>query len=170
MSSVQAPSAAGPRGIGGWLILPILGFIGTALWTLWNLLQGLAEASGLVAILTATSGPLVELRIPMILSVIAGVLVIASACYCLFLVYRKDAAITKFATAHYLLLLIAGFADLWLDQVIQGVAATPADPSAIKEAVRGIVIACIWIPYFRFSKRVRNTFTNTGAPAPVAAE
>ena len=66
--------------------------------------------------------------------------------------------------------MIAGFADLWLDQVIQGVAATPADPSAIKEAVRGIVIACIWIPYFRFSKRVRNTFTNTGAPAPVAAE
>jgi hypothetical protein len=58
------PALTGPSGIGGWLILPIIGFIGPIVLTLVNLSQALKEIDGLVAIFEATSGPLAALKIP----------------------------------------------------------------------------------------------------------
>src|SRR5579871_6912975 len=103
----------GPSGIGGWLILPIIGFIGTILLTILNLSQGLSELDGLVAIFKATSGPLVALKAPTALSLVGGCLVILSAGYCLYLIFAKKRAIINFAAAHYLILAGAGLADAW---------------------------------------------------------
>src|SRR5205085_12690429 len=94
--------------------------------------------------------------------------VIASAAYCLWLVIKKDSTIIAFATAHYLILMIAGFADLWADAALrQVIHELPVDPSVAKNAARGVLLACIWIPYFRFSKRVRNTFASPSARVPI---
>ena len=150
---------AGPRGLGGWLILPLLGFIGTILLTGWSIVQAPQSLAGLVVIFTATSGQLAELKLPTAASLAGGILVIASAAYCLYLMFAKKRAMVRFATAHYLILAAAGLVDLWAGFVMERVLAETHDPSATKEAVRGVLLACIWIPYFHLSQRVRNTFT-----------
>jgi len=73
---VDNQGSPGPCGIGGWLVLPIIGFVGTILLTGWNQLQGLSEIDGLVAIFEAQSGPLVALKVPTALSLFAACLVI----------------------------------------------------------------------------------------------
>jgi glucan phosphoethanolaminetransferase (alkaline phosphatase superfamily) len=161
MSTAAADQkTVGPSGLGGWLILPILGFIVTMLLTLWNLFQVVADTEAITAIFATNLGPAAALRFPIGVSFVGGCLVIASAIYCLILLFKKDHSIKKFATAHYLILMLAGFAEVWADSTIREIApSVPADPSVIKDAVRGVFIACIWIPYFHMSKRVRNTFT-----------
>ncbi len=37
-------------------------------------------------------------------------------------------------------------------------------PEALRGAVWAVVAAAIWIPYFRRSRRVRNTFGRSAAP------
>jgi hypothetical protein len=172
MSSADDNRGPGPVGIGGWLILPILGFIGTILLTCFNLLQGLAELQGLRNIFLAeSSSPLASLRLPMIASLVLGFLVIASAAYCLVLVFSKKAAVVKFATIHYLLLMAAGFADVWMEYQIHEVAPTTAvDPTTMTNALRGVVAVCIWIPYFHVSKRVWNTFIRPNAQQAAYAD
>jgi hypothetical protein len=151
-----------PSGINGWLILPVIGFIGTILITGSNLLQAANETNQLVAIFSATSGPLVAMKVPTALSLVAGALVIASGSYCLYLVVAKKRAIINFATAHYLILASAGLIDIWtLSAMEKAIPNTPFEPAVFRDAFRGIAIACIWIPYFRISKRVKNTFTNS---------
>ena len=155
-----APADAGPRGIGGWLILPILGFIGTILLTGWSLAQSGQAYAGLFAIFVGATDQLAQLRVPTAASLIGGILVVASAAGCLYLIFARKRAIIRFATAHYLILAVAGLVDLWAGFVMERVLAEPNDPSAIKEAIRGVVAAIIWIPYFHASRRVRNTFVN----------
>jgi hypothetical protein len=164
---VESQASPGPSGIGGWLVLPVLGFIGTILLTLWNLFQ--ADLDGLVAIFNATSGPLAALKAPTASSLFGGCLVILSASYCLYLIFAKNHTITSFATAHYLILASAGLVDVWAEFAVEkALPSVPPDPTIVREAARGIMIACIWIPYFHLSTRVKNTFVNVRASAPVA--
>jgi len=60
----------GPVGIGGWMIIPIIGFIGVALLTIINLLNTFSKdgIDALVVIFNATSGPVAALKMPMLLS------------------------------------------------------------------------------------------------------
>jgi Protein of unknown function (DUF2569) len=160
-------AASGPSGIGGWLILPIIGFVATILLTGHNLWTSLKTFDGLKAIFAATSGPLTGLKIPVTLSFVSGCLLIITAAWCLYFIFAKKRAIVRFATAHYLIWAVAGPIEIWgglaLEKAIPG---NPLDPSVVTGAVRGILTACIWIPYFRRSKRVRNTFSGSGANAP----
>ena len=152
----------GPRGLGGWLILPIIGFIGTIALTGWNLSEIARSWDGMVAIFNNDS--MKDARLPVALSFLAGALVIASAAVCLILMFARKRAVVKFATAHYLMLAAAGVIDLWGQGVLERVLPNmPPDPTAIRDAVRGFVIAAIWIPYFNVSRRVKNTFVNPSA-------
>src|SRR4029434_1056573 len=61
-------AASGPSGIGGWLILPIIGFVATILLTGHNFWTSFKTFDGLKAIFAASSGPLTGLKIPITLS------------------------------------------------------------------------------------------------------
>jgi len=157
----------GPEGLGGWLILPIIGFIGVILLTGFYFLQSFEARDGLVAVFTATSAPLADLRIPVAASLIGGLLLVASAAYCLYLLLSRDHRIVTFATAHYVIVAVVGFIELWGGTVVEtALPNDPKDPSLLKDAIRGLIVACIWIPYFHFSKRVKNTF---GQPVEAAS-
>lgn len=159
----------GPVGIGGWLIFPIIGFVLTIIRTLINLVESVSGDSlrGLGEIFSVTAeSHLASLKIPMGLSFISGILVILSAGYCLNLIYSKKQSIIKFATAHYLILACAALIDLWGGITINTVLPdTPMDKEIIKGAMQAIVAAIVWIPYFHYSKRVKNTFIKSNVIA-----
>jgi hypothetical protein len=160
VTDARPVSDTGPRGFGGWLILPTLGFAGTIALTLVNLAQAAMSWDGLVAIFSAQAGALAGAKFPVAGSFVAGCLVIASAACCLYMIFFKKRAIIRFATAHYLILAAAGLFEWWGTGVLeQAIPDMPHDPAAVRDGIRGIVIAAIWIPYFYLSKRVRNTFT-----------
>src|SRR5262245_51032829 len=120
-------AASGPSGIGGWLILPIIGFVGTILLTGYNFWTSLKEIDGLKAIFAATLGPLAGLKIPVTLSLVSGCLVIISAAWCLYLIFARKHEIVRFATAHYLILAVAGLIDMWGGLALEK--AMPVTPS-----------------------------------------
>jgi Protein of unknown function (DUF2569) len=153
--------AGSPVGVGGWLVLPIIGFVGVIVLTLINIIGALSEFEGLKTVFTATDGPLRQLQLPVGLSMIFGIAVICSSSFCLFKIFASKKDPRSVAVVHYVLLAAAGFVDLWADSALtDALPDTPHDPTAIKEAVRGVFMALIWIPYFLISKRVRNTFQN----------
>ena len=153
----------GPVGLGGWLVLPMIGFFGTIGVTAFNLAESFRYFDGLLEILSASSGPLVSLKLPILSSMFGGVAVIVSAAACLFLIFRKNSLIVKVATAHYLILAVVSILEVWGEAKLrEALPNQPADPSVVKDAVRACFAALIWIPYFHISKRVRNTFQAPG--------
>ncbi len=158
-----APDSKAPPetyGVAGWLVLPVAGFAITMLLTAKNLLEAILDREGLRGeILNATSGPLVALQIPMALSFLGGCVAVLSAGYCLYLIFfTSKRAIVKFATANYLILAIGGFIDLWLEMTADTAIPDMTSGLAIIEVVKNNLIACIWIPYFHLSRRVKNTY------------
>jgi hypothetical protein len=171
--SAQTAPASGPVGIGGWLILPILGFFATILLTGKNLLEAVQNSDGLLLILKAPStDALAGAKLPIIASLAFGIALIATSVICLVLISTKKPAMVKAATINYLLMVAGGLVDVWGDgELRKALPDMPADPSVYRDAVKGIVASLIWIPYFHVSKRVRNTFVDKPAvvpPAPTA--
>jgi Protein of unknown function (DUF2569) len=153
-------------GVGGWLILPILGFAGTLVLTGYNLFLGISNWEGIKFIFANESGQFGSLRVALVLSTVVGIAILVSAAICLYRIFVAKNSVRKFAVAHYSILAVGGFTELWADRALSSALPEVAsDPTLIKESLRGIVIASIWIPYFMVSKRVANTFESPTAIA-----
>ncbi|MCA3630571.1 MAG: DUF2569 family protein [Methylobacterium sp.] len=158
-------------GIGGWLVLPIIGFIGTIALTTFNFLQIISEFDGVKAFFSTNSGPINQLKIPIATSILLGLAVIISASVCLYCIFQTKSGVARIATWHYILLACAGIADFWADSVLRTTFPnTPSDPNVLRDAIRGFLIAAIWIPYFWLSKRVKNTFERPTSADASASE
>lgn len=151
--------ASGPVGVGGWLVLPVIGFVGVIVLTTINLIAAISNVEGLFFIFSSSAGAYSELRLPTILSLLFGVAIIVSAGLCLYKIFITRTSLRKFAVGHFTILFVGSLVELWADSVIQSVLPDSApDPSVASNMVRSIVAALIWIPYFLVSKRVQNTF------------
>ncbi|SFI11480.1 Protein of unknown function [Bosea sp. OK403] len=152
-----------PVGIGGWLIMPMIGFAITILLTVKDLSGGFSAWPFIVAVFSATSGPLASLKAPAIMSLVGAIFVILSALACLILIFARRKSIITVASLHYVILTIAVFVDFWSYTFLRKVMPNiPDDPSAptLAQAVCQAFIAAIWIAYFHRSKRVKNTFVD----------
>ncbi|MGB8818099.1 MAG: DUF2569 family protein [Rhizobiaceae bacterium] len=155
----SAAGPTGPIGVGGWLVIPIIGFIGTAALTLFSIGTALTEVDGMKAIFLGASEEAKLLRLPVFLSLSFGTFVVISASICIYKVTVSRVSIRNIAVIHYLLLATAGFVDLWCESYMLGILTDiPKDPEIAKQAGRGLIAALVWIPYFIVSKRVANTF------------
>lgn len=154
-------TADGPRGIGGWLILPTIGLFVFPLRAAvvlaadyWPLFE-----RGVWASLTSPGGALYHpLWAPVLLyEVCCNVVFIAFAVTLLLLLFRRSRRFPAAFIAFALLNLCFVVSDAALGWQIPAVAARGPEGFAI-EIGRSLAVAAIWVPYMLISKRVRNTF------------
>lgn len=150
-----------PRGIGGWLLLVGLGLIVSPLrigyflaTTHWPIFQN--GSWGLLT--TPGSEAYHPLWAPLLVFEIIGNLgSIVLAIATLWLMFRKSRYTPRIAIAWLAWTAAVVVIDFFAADLIPAVAAQ-SDPDSVKELVRSIVGAAIWIPYFLVSKRVKATF------------
>ena len=149
-STEGSPTAVDPKlvGIGGWLILPAIGFaLGPIHWV-WRLIELFARFSEV-----ADAGYRELYTFGLLVSV--GLLVFLIYAATRFFGNKSDApsTIIRFMAAS----LIASGVLLAVELAV--------GPKAFaigswRQFVRAAIRAAIWIPYFRVSKRVKATFVN----------
>ena len=148
----------GPSGIGGWMILPIIGLVLTIGLTAYNLATTVPIFTpSLISRLFAQS---LGLGLFSLGSLVFGAGVLVFALVCLVGLFRHSPRTPRRVQVFYVALLSVALFEA------VGIASFPtiydeADRvQAIRDVVRAAVACAIWIPYFRVSKRVRNTFVD----------
>lgn len=154
----QTDNSAGPSGIGGWLLLPLLGLIIGIAATGYNLLQIFLTWDGVSQILFGSDSNLAYLRIPVFASLASGVIVFLLAWLCMFLMLTRSPRTPKWMIGYYLFGLVVAGIEYYAINVMQ-----TATADVTTSLIGGVVGAAIWIPYFRYSKRVANTFRRPDA-------
>lgn len=147
------------KGIGGWLILPVLGLCLSPFLQLWVLWDDLSSLGGLEHLQLQRSAFLI-FETAVLLS-----LYVAAPIYLITQLLQKKARFPRL----YQLLLAANLGWAILHPALAFVlfrensfsgAAEFYDSEPMRAIVRGAVFAAIWIPYMSVSVRVRNTFIN----------
>ena len=157
------PNGKNLEGIGGWLLLVAFGLVVTPIRIALVLLQThlpMFSDGTWDALTSSTSEHYHSLWAPLIIFEIVGnmlVIFLALATLCFF--FMKSKYTPRLAITWLTFGLTFVVADYAFAQQIPLIANQPADPETIKEVVRSIVGASIWVPYFLVSKRVKATFT-----------
>jgi len=153
----------GPKGLGGWLVLPIIGSIIRPFSALANLRENFLPifTNGSWEKVTSPESSLfIPLWGPTILFEIAFnvLLVVFSVTICI-LMFRKSRKTPK-----YYIILLAGVPAALTIDLILCVNLPNFSQNALFKSLSTlaptIVAAAIWIPYFIKSSRVKNTFIN----------
>lgn len=151
----------GPSGIGGWLVLPLIGLVLTIALTLFNLWQAYQAftPSAFDAIVNATEPPLTTLRDIVLLSFGGGTILLATATTSLVLFLGRKRQLPAMIIVHLLTSIAVSLAEFYASQQLLEFDASLADVvDSFKQLVRSLIAACLWIPYFVISRRVKNTF------------
>lgn len=155
----------GPRGIGGWLILPLLGLVGSlislgsALATVY--LPLFAAGGGWWVVVDKSDASYHPWWAPLILFEIAtNVAFVGLIVVLLYLVFRKSRRFPRLMIGYLISSFVVALVDLGWAEQIPALAAEP-NADSIAGIVRGVVGAMIWVPYFLVSQRVKNTFVET---------
>ena len=148
----------GPVGLRGWLILPILHVVSSIGMTGFNLIPLVQNYEGVVAIARGSTDQLVAMRLPMALSLLGSLGLIAVAAAGLYAMLVRSPRAPKIMIGFYLVACTVTGEEIISDKLIQGILNEPADASVTTTFIRAVVLSCIWIPYFIRSRRVANTF------------
>lgn len=170
----------GPEGLGGWLILVIIGLVVSPVRIAAMLLQNHAPifTDGTWDVLTTPGSEVYHpLWAPLIgFELVGNLVMIALAFATLFLLVLRSRAAPIAAIGWYGGGLLFVVVDALLAYQIPMLAEQPMDAETMGEIVRSVVAACIWIPYFLVSKRVKATFTRDwparaqASTSPIAPE
>jgi Protein of unknown function (DUF2569) len=158
------PAVAGPKGIGGWLLLPVIGMFVFPVRCLISLATEYLPIfeKGMWAALTTPGskayhplwGPLLAYEIFFNLAFLVFDLVL------LYLLFAKSYRFPKLYIAFAVLNLVFVVSDAIVGYQIPAVVAQGMDTMA-KEIGRSFMMVVIWVPYLMVSKRVKNTFVRT---------
>jgi hypothetical protein len=156
-----------PAGIGGWLILPAIGLVISPIW------QGIGLVRDIIPSLNPTllrslSDPSSDhysaLWVPGILfEAMSNMLIFALTLWLAYLFFfRKSALVPRLFVIWLASHLIIQIID-WLLTKSLPLPAEPVGNGVVSSLARSIISAAIWIPYFIWSIRDRNTFVDTAA-------
>jgi hypothetical protein len=144
----QAPAVAEPRGIGGWLILPVIGTL----------------VSPLIAAYAAFQDAVVLLNNSTLSTGLAAFIVVELLYNLALVIAWIFAAVLLFSHKRsyphlFVALLVITLIGTVLDLVVAGtVFDMTIDSNDIRSTVRSVVGLAIWGPYMHKSVRVKNTF------------
>jgi hypothetical protein len=143
----QAPAVVGPKGIAGWLILPVI------ITLLSPLMTGYAAFQDVVVLLNASLPT--ALAVFIVVEFLYNFGLMAAWIFAAVLLFRHKWLYPRLFVALLVITLIGTVLDL-------AVAATAFDVTIdsgdIRSAVRSAVQLAIWGPYMHKSVRVKNTF------------
>lgn len=163
-------SIDGPKGLGGWLILPALGLIILPIRLLmifYNDFLPIFQEGYWQVLTTPGSGAYHHLWGPYIIfEIIGNAIFLIFGIFLLYLFFSKSFRFPKLIIIFYVANLVFVVADFFMGDMIPAVAAEKNDPEVIKEVARSIVGVLIWVPYFLVSKRVKNTFVKSELKGP----
>lgn len=154
------PVSLGPRGIGGWLLLPLFGLIITPFRVTFETILVFRPVLE-PGVWRALTTPGHDAYHPLWSTVIAFELVTNAALIVftvvlLVLFFRKSRRVPRLMIVWYLSMMAMQLIDLALTEAIPAAAANGSEGT--RDTVRAIAAAAIWVPYFLRSVRVRNTF------------
>ncbi|HKZ21923.1 MAG TPA: DUF2569 domain-containing protein [candidate division Zixibacteria bacterium] len=159
----QQPQAGQPSSdkIGGWLILVAIGLIFTSLrillLTFKDIIPVFAPQTWSV-LTTPTSAVYHPLWAPLLIGELVGNLFfVCLGIVLVVLFFQKRRIFPKLAILYLLANLVFVVGDTLVAGLIP-VVAQQDNTSSVKEIVRSVVGAGIWVPYFIMSKRVKSTF------------
>jgi hypothetical protein len=152
-----------PCGIGGWLILPCIGLVVGVFRILSGLVQlGACFDATVWRALTTLGAPDYHAlwRPALLLELLGNSFLFALLTLSGIMLVRRRASFPRFMIALYVAQLVVIAADAALCRQIPALIAQSPQDDAAKGVTQAIIAACIWIPYFLNSRRVRNTFRN----------
>jgi len=150
-----------PKGLGGWMILPLIGLFVMPIRLAVSLNNDFLPIfkEGYWEILTTPGTEAYHhLWGPLIIFETAGNLFyILFALILIFLFFTKSHLFPTLIIIYIATNLIFIASDLFISNLIPAIA-SESDPESIKDLSRTLIGAIIWIPYFMKSRRVKNTF------------
>ncbi|MDT0121688.1 DUF2569 domain-containing protein [Paenibacillus sp. RRE4] len=159
--SMREHRPLGVSGLGGWLILIQIGLWFTVIMLLVQINQSMLTILNTETweVLTAKdSGLYHPLWAPVIIfETVFNLMFMVFTVYVIVAFYRKKAMLPRLMIIFYSLSLAVGVVDYLLLYQIP-IARELEDGSSIRDIARSVIACAIWIPYFRKSERVKNTF------------
>ena len=143
----QAPAMAEPKGIGGWLILPVIGTVLSPLMT------GYAAFQDAVVLLNASVST--ALTVFIVIEFLYNFGLVIAWIFAAVLLFRHKRLYPRMFVALLVITLVGTVLDLVVAVAVFDIR---LDSSDVRSAVRSVVGLAIWGPYMYKSKRVQNTF------------
>ena len=150
-----------PRGIGGWLIFPLLNLIVSPIVMVVSFFVDVLPLfeAGLWQIATTPSHPAYDpIWAPLIVfEMSANVILLILVLVVLVKFLGKRRSTPRLMIIWLLAATFVQIADAVLTRQIPAVAAS-AEISDYRDLIRTVIFSVVWIPYFLVSRRVKNTF------------
>ncbi len=149
----------GPRGLGGWLIIPIIGLFLSPLINLFNMILNiqLINSTNWTKLTTPGGDSYHSMFKPALyFETGCNVLYILISIYLLVLLFQKKKLLPKLIIFYYIFNVVIEILITVLVNKINADIGTPP----VSFSIPAIISSLIWIAYFRKSKRVKNTFVN----------
>jgi hypothetical protein len=148
----------GPKGFGGWLILPMIGLIISPFTMGFQFFNDLLPALNADVWRKLTDASLPGHR-PMlapliIFEVVANVAMFAFTLVVAWFFFNKSRRTPRL----YVIWMALLAATQIIDAIMVSSVGLPVAGSSGRDIIRSVIAGAIWIPYFLVSKRVKNTF------------
>ncbi|MBO9597224.1 MAG: DUF2569 domain-containing protein [Cohnella sp.] len=153
----------GVSGLGGWLVLVQIGIYLTILLNILTLDRDTLPAfsSDTWEMLTSKDSIVYDpLWAPLLIfELVVNTLFILFGIFCLYNMYRKKSIFPKLMIIVYSSSLAVAIIDyIWLNQISIVNEYDLVGQDDVRDIIRSVITCAIWIPYFRKSERVQNTF------------
>jgi hypothetical protein len=146
----QASAEAEPKGIGGWLILPVIGTL------LSPLIAGYAAFQDAVVLLnnSALSSGLAAF---IVVELLYNLALVIAWIFAAVLLFRHKRLYPRLFVALLVITLVGTILDLVVAATVFDI---NIDSNDVRSTVRSVVGLAIWAPYMHKSVRVKNTFVD----------